>query len=73
MTDIHQDLTPSRDETYITDLACYGLRARRLLKLDLLVGAIDAFGNCARRRRAMSPTGLSKAIADSITAAAVRR
>ena len=55
---------------------CFGFRRdrpRRLLKRGASVGAVDDFGNCARKRLAMSPTGPSKAIADSITAAATRR
>lgn len=46
---------------------------RRLLKRGVSVGAIDTFGNRARKRRAMLPTGPSRVIADSMTAAAVRR
>jgi len=48
-------------------------RPRRLLKRGVSVGAVDAFGNRVRKRRAMSPTGPSRVIADSMTAAAVRR
>ena len=47
-----------------------GGHTRRLLKRGVSVGAIDAFGNRDRKRRAMSPTGSSKVIADSMTAAA---
>lgn len=48
-------------------------RPRRLLKRGVSVGAVDALGNRARKRRAMSPTEPLKVIAESMTAAAVRR
>lgn len=61
-----------------TEITGYPLRfrrdhPRRLVKLGESAGAVDAFGNRTRKRRAMSPTGPSRVIADSITAAAVRR